>query len=106
MQNITLIIPAKEEPTALPMVLDEIKKKNFFFKILIIIHKSDFKTYEAIKNYDCEVLFQTQKGYGNAIIEGINHSKTRYSCIFYADGSTDPVHVKQMLEKLENQNLD
>ena len=106
MENITLIIPAKEEPSALPMVLDEIKKKNLSFKILVIIHKSDTETYEAIKSYDCEVLFQTQRGYGNAIIEGINHSKTKYSCIFYADGSTDPIHINQMLEKLQNQNLD
>ena len=31
MENITLIIPAKEEPNALPVVLDEIKKKKFTF---------------------------------------------------------------------------
>ena len=28
MKNITLVIPAKEEPTALPMVLNELKKKK------------------------------------------------------------------------------
>ena len=106
MENITLIIPAKEEPNALPIVLDEIKKKNLLFKIIIIIHESDTHTYESIKNYDCEILFQTQKGYGNAIIEGINHCKTKYSCIFYADGSTDPIYVERMLEKLKSNNLD
>ena len=106
MENITLIIPAKEESTALPMVLNEIKKKKFLFKILIIIHKSDTQTYDSIKNYDCEILFQTQKGYGNAIIEGINYSKTEYSCIFYADGSTDPIYINQMLDKLKDQSLD
>ena len=106
MENITLIIPAKEEPNALPIVLDEIEKKKLFYKKLIIIHESDTKTYNSIKNYDCEILFQTQKGYGNAIIEGINHSKTKYSCIFYADGSTDPKHVDEMLKKLESNNLD
>ena len=106
MEDITLIIPAKEEPNALPVVLDEIKKKKLNCKILVIIHSSDTKTYESLKTYDCEVLFQTKRGYGNAIIEGINHSKTKYSCIFYADGSTDPVYIIPMLEKLKTQNLD
>ena len=106
MEDITLIIPAKEEPNALPMVLDEIKKKKLNLKILVIIHSSDTKTYESVKTYDCEVLYQTKRGYGNAIIEGINHSKTKYSCIFYADGSTDPVYIAPMLEKLKAQNLD
>ena len=106
MENITLIIPAKEEPNALPIVLDEIKKKNLTCKILIIIHKNDILTYEAIKNYNCEILFQSKKGYGNAIIEGINRSETKYSCIFYADGSTDPIYIEKMLKKLETNNLD
>ena len=106
MENITLIIPAKEEPNALPIVLDEIKKKNLTYKILIIIHENDILTYEAIKNYNCEILFQSKKGYGNAIIEGINRSDTKYSCIFYADGSTDPIYVEKMLKKLETNNLD
>ncbi len=106
MENVTLIIPAKEEPNALPIVLDEIKKKKLLYKILIIMHESDTSTYDSLKNYDCEILFQTQKGYGNAIREGINHCKTKYSCIFYADGSTDPIYVEKMLKKLETNNLD
>ena len=54
------------------------------------MQKNDEETFEAIKNYDCKIIFQTGMGYGNAIVEGIKHSKTTYSCIFYADGSTDP----------------
>ena len=32
--------------------------------------EDDQDTYEAAKNYECEVIFQTRKGYGNAIVEG------------------------------------
>ena len=106
MNQITLIIPAKKEPKALPMVLDELKKNNYNFKIIIIIDKNDTETYNSTKNFDCEVIWQSKKGYGNAIIEGINQSKTKYSCIFYADGSTDPSYIKLMYEKLINQKLD
>tara|TARA_A100001015_G_C15038442_1_gene737879 strand:- start:2864 stop:3544 length:681 start_codon:yes stop_codon:yes gene_type:complete len=106
MKNITLVIPAKNEPNALPLVLSEIKNMNLPVKVLVIMHKDDIKTFESTKKYECEVIFQSRKGYGNAIIEGINSVKTEYSCIYYADGSTDPSYVKLMYDKLLNKNQD
>ena len=61
MKDITLIIPAKEEPNALPMVLNEIKKKELNVKILVVLHESDTQTLNSIKAYNCEILFQTQR---------------------------------------------
>ena len=101
MRQISLIIPAKKEPNALPIVLDEIKKNNYDFEIIVILDKNDTETFNSIKNLNCKVIWQSKKGYGNAIIEGINNSKTKYSCIFYADGSTDPKFILPMLNKLE-----
>ena len=43
-------------------------------------------TRNAIKNYDCEIIYQSKKGYGNAIIDGLKNSKTKYSCIFMQTG--------------------
>ena len=106
MKEITLIIPAKKEPNALPIVLEELKQNHPAINILIVMQKNDKETIQAIKNYDCEVIFQTGMGYGNAIVEGIKHSKTTYSCIFYADGSTDPKYISLMLEKSQKENLD
>ncbi len=106
MKNITLVIPAKNEPNALPLVLSEIKNMDLPVKILIIMDKDDINTFESTKGYDCEVIFQSKKGYGNAIVEGISSVKTKYSCIYYADGSTDPSYIKLMYEKLVKQNLD
>ena len=106
MKEITLIIPAKKEPNALPIVLEELKQNHPAINILIVMQKNDKETIEAIKNYDCKVIFQTGMGYGNAIIEGIKNSKTTYSCIFYADGSTDPRYISLMLKKSQIENLD
>jgi len=106
MNEITLIIPAKNEPNALPLVLEEIRKMQLPVKILIVMDKDDTTTLKSTDGYDCEVLFQSRKGYGNAILEGINSVKTKYSCIFYADGSTDPTYIKLMHEKLNNKKLD
>ena len=37
MNEVTLVIPAKDEPNALPIVLDELKKFDPTFKIIIVI---------------------------------------------------------------------
>ena len=73
MKNLTLIIPAKNEKESLPIVLDELKKLKI--KILVVLEKNDTETIESIKNYDCEILYQINKGYGDAIIHGINNTK-------------------------------
>ena len=97
MENLTLIIPAKNEKNSLPRVLKEIE--DYKLNKLIVMSKEDIETYEAIKNLNCEILFQSGKGYGNAIIEGINKANTKFISIFYADGSTDPKYLKSMLNK-------
>jgi glycosyltransferase involved in cell wall biosynthesis len=103
MKNLTLVIPAKNEKYSLPEVLKELK--NFNLKIIVIIENSDVETFNAIKSFDIEIIYQSGRGYGDAIIEGINNVKTNYLCIFNADGSFDPKYLKQMLDVCDN-NLD
>jgi glycosyltransferase involved in cell wall biosynthesis len=95
MKNLTLIITAKIEEDSLPQVLNEIK--NYECNIIIILEESDLKTINSIKNFNCKVLYQSEHGYGNALIEGMNSSKTEYTCIFNADGSFDPKYLNEML---------
>lgn len=102
MKNLTLLIPAKQEAESLPMVLEELKKFNC--QKLIVMDKNDVETINAVKDFDCHILFQSTKGYGSALIEGIDNIETDYLCIFNADGSFDPSYLNQMLEKCENQN--
>ena len=103
MKNLTLIIPAKHESDSLPSVLEEIK--DYDCEVIIILEFSDTETINVAKNYDCKILYQSKKGYGNALIEGMNNVQTEYLCIFNADGSFDPKYLKQMLIACQN-NLD
>ena len=100
MEKLTLIIPAKDEAESLPKVLLELK--NYSYNIIIILEKSDIKTLEAIKNFECKIVYQSGKGYGNALIEGIKNVETNYLCIFNADGSFDPKYLDEMLKLSEN----
>ena len=96
MESLTLVIPAKREEGSLPLVLNEIK--DFNCSVIVILEESDLHTIEAIKGFNCKIIFQKGRGYGNAIIEGINAVKTEYLCIFNADGSFDPKYLNEMLE--------
>ena len=59
MNDLTLLIPAKIEKESLPLVLKEIE--NYNLKKLIVMERDDKETFDAIKNFDCEILFQTNK---------------------------------------------
>jgi glycosyltransferase involved in cell wall biosynthesis len=104
MNNLTLIIPAKNEKESLPHVLKEIIKKKV--KIHIILEKTDKKTIKSILKFKCKIIFQKNKGYGDALIHGINSVKSKYFCIFNADGSFDPRELDMMLKKISRYNYD
>ena len=101
--KLTLVIPAKNESESLPSVLDELSKYDY--SISIVLEKEDIKTIDAIKDYKCNIIFQKNKGYGDALIEGINSVNTEYFCIFNADGSFNPKYLNEMLNACKN-NLD
>ena len=104
MSELTLIIPAKNESECLPVVLQEIKDHDV--KIKVLLHKEDFLTINSIKNENCEIIYQNNRGYGDALIQGINLTDTKYFCIFNADGSFDPEELRSMLSKIKKLNYD
>lgn len=104
MKNLTLIIPAKEESKSLPLVLDELKK--FECRINVILHKTDIATIKSIRNYDVDIIFQKNFGYGDALIEGINTCNTKFFCIFNADGSFNPKELDKMYQSMNFDKLD
>jgi len=102
-ESLTLIIPAKNESASLPKVLEEIK--DYECKVVIILESTDIETIRVAKNFNCKLVYQSGKGYGNALIEGMNNVETEFLCIFNADGSFDPKDLNKMLNLCEN-NLD
>ena len=104
MSDLTLIIPAKNEKESLPKVLDELKGFNFMKNI--ILEASDKLTIDAIKNYDCKIIYQDSKGYGDALKKGIETVETKFFCIFNADGSFDPKELDLMINRLEEDKYD
>ena len=80
--------------------------KNYNLKIIIILEETDSETIRSIKNFNCKIVYQNNKGYGDALNLGINNVDTKYFCIFNADGSFNPIELDQMYEKLKFQQND
>ena len=105
MKDLTLVIPAKLESESLPIFLKEIIDLNC--KKIVVLEEADTQTINAIKNFDdLRIVFQKNKGYGSALIEGIQSVETDFFCIINADGSMDPKYLYEMLSKIKIQNLD
>ena len=104
MEHLTLIIPAKNEKESLPIVLNELKKYNL--KIIIVLEKEDLDTVNSIKEYDCKILHQVNKGYGDALTQGLRNVKTNFFCFFNADGSFNPNELKNMYDLAIKGNAD
>lgn len=104
--EITLLIPAKNEKESISYVLKELKK--YKFKIFVILEKSDVETLKVVKKFKNQIIFQQkkEKGYGSAILKGLKKIKTKYFSIFNADGSFNPKEIKNMKIILENKELD
>lgn len=104
MNNLTLLIPAKQESESLPIVLKEIDK--YKCQKIIILKKNDIRTIKSIKKYKQFILYQKGNGYGNALIEGINKTKTKFFCIFNADGSFESTELKNMYKRIRKKQID
>ena len=104
MDKLTLIIPAKKEAESLPKVLSELKKYDV--KTSVILEENDSETINSIKSFDCKIIYQSNKGYGDALIQGIKSVETKYFCIFNADGSFNPIELENMYNSLENNKSD
>ena len=70
------------------------------------MEKSDIETINSIKKFRKNIIFQKNKGYGDAIIKGINSVKTELFCIFNADGSFKSSEIRKMINTLLQKNSD
>ena len=100
--KISLIIPAKNEKESLEAVLSEIKNNIFVGEKILIVDDESDNSIPIAKRFDCKIVIQKNKGYGSAIIEGFNHAKYEYGCIYNADYSFDPKYFNTLVKLSKN----
>ncbi len=96
MNKLTLLIPAHKEAESLPFFLKELE--TYKFEKLVVLQEEDKETINSISGFkDIKIHIQNDKGYGNALKDGLNEIKTEFFCIINADGSMDPKYLNEML---------
>ena len=103
MNDLTLIIPAKNESESLPQVIDDLK--SLPCKIKVSLQNNDEATINSLSNKNIEIFYQSGKGYGNSLKEAINDCKTKYFCIFNADGSFEHKDLFKMYELIKENDF-
>ncbi|MBH01165.1 MAG: hypothetical protein CL469_00655 [Acidimicrobiaceae bacterium] len=104
MNDLTLIIPAKNESESLPAVIDSLEKYNL--NITVSLKKNDIETIEAIKkNKKINIFYQSGIGYGNSLNDAIKACKTKYFCIFNADGSFESNDLYKMHKLIQTNDF-
>lgn len=98
--NLTLIIPAKENKKNIKYILKQLKIYNL--KKIIIL---DSKNFICKNTNDTFYYIQKKSGYGSAIIEGIQKVKTKFFCIYNADGSFSPEELGLMYNNLKENDF-
>ena len=103
MNDLTLIIPAKDERDSLPQVLDSLK--NLSCKIKVSLKNNDKTTIDSINSKNVEIFYQSGNGYGNSLREAINDCKTKYFCIFNADGSFEEKDLFKIYKQMQENDF-
>ena len=97
--NISLIIPAKNEVESLEAVLSEIQENKLVDEIIVVVDNINDNSVETVNKFNCKLIIQKNNGYGAAIIEGFKHAKNKFGCIFNADHSFDPKYLDALTKE-------
>ena len=103
MKDLTLIMPAKNELPCMDYVLSGLEKINSDINVLIVVDNEDDNTLQtSTSKYNLNIDFFVTNipGFGNAIKIAINKVRTKYACVFNADGSFDPGSLNLMYSKI------
>jgi glycosyltransferase involved in cell wall biosynthesis len=99
LKQISLIIATYNEAESIEYVLNELKAYNFF-EIIIVDNSSSDKTVDIASNFDVKIINQQNKGWGSAVKEGFDYAKGEYITYMDADGSYNPIAIKEMFKEI------
>jgi dolichol-phosphate mannosyltransferase len=97
---ISIIIPTKNEPYIQELV-DNINNVIRQDHEIIIVDKSS----AVPKVKGASVYEQKSNGLGNAVLEGLGHSKGEIIVMMDGDGSHDPADLEKMLERIPEYDI-
>lgn len=105
MMKSSVILLGKEEEKLLNEVIDELLKCNLINEIIVVTDDRKINIDFERNNIKIKTLYQKEKGYGSAIVEGYKEVKNSLAFIFNGDGSFDPKSIEEMMEKSKDSDF-
>jgi dolichol-phosphate mannosyltransferase len=108
LEKLTFVIPSKNEEKNIISVQEEIYKYAPHSRIILVVDSDNDSTLNYI-NYklnDIKVVISSKKGFGAAIIQGLNLVSTEFCCVCLSDGSSNVKDFIEMQKILINKDLD
>ena len=106
--ELTVLMPCLDESETLATCINKAKKfideAKITAEILIADNGSTDGSQEIASKLGARVIHVSEKGYGNALISGINSAKGKYVIMGDADDSYDFLSLSAFLEKLRSQH--
>lgn len=108
--DIRVIIPAYNEENAVGLVIDEIPK-GLVSEVIVVDNASTDNTAEKARERGATVLSQTEMGYGNACLKGMEHisnSLTQPDIVVFLDGdhSDYPGKMTELIKPITDNQVD
>lgn len=106
--ELSIIIPCLNEADTIEIcikkALDLLEKNNISSEVIVADNGSSDGSIELIKKHNVKLVNVSEKGYGSALIAGINFSKGKYVLFADADDSYDFNEIPNFLKKLKENN--
>tara|TARA_B110000037_G_C17107030_1_gene500280 strand:+ start:1884 stop:2564 length:681 start_codon:yes stop_codon:yes gene_type:complete len=95
--DLTILIPCKNDKLNLKHVINDIKNIHPEINIIVVAGGDDDFDVKLLNIYsNLSYIIQQKKGYGAAIIDGIEHITTKFFIIHNADGSFEVNKIREM----------
>lgn len=102
--ELTVLLPCLNEEKTIGLCIDQIrnefKKFDINGTILVADNGSTDESIPIIKKMNVNYINVDKKGYGAALIAGINHSKSKYTLMADSDLTYDFTHIKNFLDEI------
>ena len=111
-KKISVIIPVFNEEESVSLlhseIVDSMNNLNISYEIIFVDDGSTDKTLEILKTLSSVKIISFRKNFGQtaALDAGIKEAKGEYIISMDGDGQNDPADIKNLIKKLETDNLD
>ena len=108
MAGVFVLIPALDEEASIGRVIDDIPR-DMVKEIVVISNGSSDRTTEVARQHGAVVLTENKRGYGHALMKGINHiAPQRPAILVFMDGdySDFPGEIPNVIQPILRDGMD